>query len=391
MRGSVVQKPKGTGRWYVVLDLDRDGTGRRRQKWHSGFRTKREAEKGLTALLATQDTGTYVAPQKITLGEYLADRWLPAIEATVRPTTFAGYRAHVRVYVNPALGSIPLQSVTTDQLNAFYLQLHRAGGRDGAALAPATVRRVHATLHRAFRDAMSWGYLNRNPAAPAVKPKQRSPGSVEMKTWTVADVRRFLDHVQGDRLFPAWRLAASTGLRRGELLGLRWQDVDLDTGRVSVRQTLTTVGNKVAFGEPKTARGKRNIALDGVTIGALRMWRARQAQERLTFGQAWHDTGLVFSREDGSLIHPDTFSFWFDRQVRAAGVPRIRFHDLRHTHATLALQAGVPAKVVSERLGHATVAFTLDVYSHVIPALQEDAAERIAALVDASDSNVSGV
>jgi integrase len=238
---------------------------------------------------------------------------------------------------------------------------------------------------------MSWGYLNRNPAALAVKPKQRSAGSVEMKTWTAAEVRRFLDHVREDRLFPAWRLAASTGLRRGELLGLRWQDVDLDIGRVSVRQTLTTVGNKVAFGEPKTARGKRNIAVDGVTISALRTWRACQAQERLAFGQAWHDTGLVFSREDGSLIHPDALSFWFDRHVRAAAVPRIRFHDLRHTHATLALQAGVPAKVVSERLGHATVAFTLDVYSHVIPALQEDAAERIAALVDVSESNVSGV
>jgi integrase len=285
MRGSVVQKPKGTGRWYVVLDLDRDGTGRRRQKWHSGFRTKREAEKGLTALLAAQDTGTNVAPQKITLGEYLADRWLPAIEATVRPTTFAGYRAHVRVYVNPALGSIPLQSVTADQLSTFYLQLHRAGGREGASLAPTTVRRAHATLHRAFRDAMSWGYLNRNPAALAVKPKQRSPGSVEMKTWTVADVRRFLDHVQEDRLFPAWRLAASTGLRRGELLGLRWQDVDLDTGRVSVRQTLTTVGNKVAFGDPKTARGKRNIALDGVTIGALRMWRPGRPKSVLRSGR----------------------------------------------------------------------------------------------------------
>jgi integrase len=391
MRGAVIQKPKGTGRWYVVLDLDRDGAGRRRQKWHSGFRTKREAEKGLTALLAAQDTGTYVAPQKITLGEYLAERWLPAIEATVRPTTFAGYRAHVRVYVNPALGSIPLQSVTTDQLSTFYLQLHRAGGRDGAALAPATVRRIHATLHRAFRDAMSWGYLNRNPAALAVKPKQRGAGSVEMRTWTAAELRRFLDHVRDDRLFAAWRLAASTGLRRGELLGLRWRDVDLDAGRVSVGQTLTTVGNKVAFGEPKTARGKRSIALDGVTINALRTWRARQAEERLTFGPAWRDTGLVFGREDGSLIHPDTFSFRFDRQVRAAGLPRIRFHDLRHTHATLALQAGVPAKVVSERLGHATVAFTLDVYCHVIPALQEDAAERIAALVDASDSNVSGV
>jgi integrase len=391
MRGAVVQKPKGTGRWYVVLDLDRDGTGRRRQKWHSGFRTKREAEKGLTALLAAQDTGTYVAPQKITLGEYLADRWLPAIEATVRPTTFAGYRAHVRVYVIPALGSIPLQSVTTDQLSTFYLQLHRTGGRDGGALAPATVRRVHATLHRGFRDAMSWGYLNRNPAALAVKPKQRSAGSVEMKTWTADELRRFLDRVRDDRLFLAWRLAASTGLRRGELLGLRWQDVDLDAGRVSVRQTPTTVGNKVAFGEPKTARGKRNIALDGVTIGALRTWRARQAQERLAFGPAWQDTGLVFSREGGSLIHPDTFSFWFDRHVRAADIPRIRLHDLRHTHATLALQAGVPAKVVSERLGHATVAFTLDVYSHVVPALQENAAERIAALVDVSESNVSGV
>jgi integrase len=391
MRGAVVQKPKGTGRWYVVLDHDRDGTGRRRQKWHSGFRTKREAEKGLTALLAAQDTGTYVAPQKITLGEYLADRWLPAIEATVRVTTFAGYRAHVRVYVNPVLGSIPLQSVTTDQLSTFYLKLQRSGGRDGTALAPATVRRVHATLHRAFRDAMSWGYLNRNPAALAIKPRQRSAGSVEIRTWTADELRRFLDHVRDDRLFAAWRLAASTGMRRGELLGLRWQDVDLDTGRVSVRQTLTTVSNEVAFSEPKTARGKRSIALDGVTINALRTWRARQAEERLAFGPGWHDTGLVFSREDGSLIHPDTFSFWFDRQVRVADVPRIRFHDLRHTHATLALQAGVPAKVVSERLGHATVAFTLDVYSHVIPALQEDAAERIAALVDVSDSNVSGV
>jgi integrase len=176
---------------------------------------------------------------------------------------------------------------------------------------------------------MSWGYLNRNPAALAVKPKQRSAGSVDMRTWTADELRRFLDHVRDDRLFAAWRLAASTGLRRGELLGLRWQDVDLDAGLVSVRQTLTTVGNKVAFGEPKTARGKRNLAIDWVTIGALRSWRTRQAQERLAFGPAWYDTGLVFSREDGSLIHPDTFSFWFDRHVRAADVPRIRFHDLR--------------------------------------------------------------
>jgi integrase len=165
-------------------------------------------------------------------------------------------------------------------------------------------------------------------------------------------------------------------------LGLRWQDVDLNAQRVAVRQTLTTVNHHTVFGEPKSARSKRSIALDADTVTALRRWRIRQSEERLEWGAAWSDTGLVFTREDGVLVHPDTMSFWFERHVRSGGVPLIRFHDLRHTHASLALQAGVPAKVVSERLGHATVAFTLDVYSHVVPGLQEDAAQRIAALVD---------
>jgi Phage integrase, N-terminal SAM-like domain/Arm DNA-binding domain len=165
MRGAVVQKPKVTGRWYVVLDLDGDGTGAR-QKWHSGFRTKREAEKGLTALLAARDTGTYAAPQKITLGEYLAERWLPAIEATVRPTTFAGYRAHVRVYINPALGSIPLQSVTTDQLSTFYLQLHlqdpprsrQTGTRSSAGRRSGLLSRCLPSAASRNTSAPSWSW-----------------------------------------------------------------------------------------------------------------------------------------------------------------------------------------------------------------------------------------
>jgi integrase len=171
-------------------------------------------------------------------------------------------------------------------------------------------------------------------------------------------------------------------MRRGELVGLRWVDVDLVGGRLSVRQTLTAVGSLVVAGEPKTKRGKRNVALDRSTTRALSDWKLAQQRERSAAGGAWEDSGLVFTREDGRLIHPDLLSKWFVRSVGEALLTPIRFHDLRHTHASLALQAGVPAKVVSERLGHATVAFTLDVYSHVIPGLQEEAAERIAALTD---------
>jgi integrase len=164
-----------------------------------------------------------------------------------------------------------------------------------------------------------------------------------------AELRHFLLHVRDDRLFALWRLAATTGMRRGELLGLRWQDVDLDAQRVAVRQTLTTVNHHIVFGEPKSARSKRSIAIDVDTVAALRRWRTHQSEERLLLGAAWSDTGLVFTREDGVLVHPDTMSYLFERHVRSAGVPRIRFHDLRHTQASLALQAGVPAKVVSER------------------------------------------
>ena len=380
MRGSVVQKPKGTGQWYVVLDLEGQ-PGRRRQKWHSGYRSRRDAEKGLTALLSAQDGGTYVEPQRLTLGTYLADRWLPAIEVTVRPTTFNGYERHVRVYINPSLGSYSLQAITPDLLSKLYRELRRGGG--------GAVERLprHGSPHTCDAASRAEGCRCLGiPAAQscpvAVSRSSKPAGSVHMRVWSAAELRHFLLQVYDDRLFALWRLAATTGMRRGELLGLRWQDVDLNAQRVAVRQTLTTVNHHIVFGEPKSARSKRSIAIDVDTVAALRRWRTHQSEERLEWGAAWSDTGLVFTRENGVLVHPDTMSYWFERHVRSAGVPRIRFHDLRHTHASLALQAGVPAKVVSERLGHATVAFTLDVYSHVVPGLQEDAAQRVAALID---------
>jgi integrase len=191
----------------------------------------------------------------------------------------------------------------------------------------------------------------------------------------------FLEHVRDDRLYAAWRVLAMTGIRRGELLGLSWDAVDLDTARLAITRTL--IGGKGAprFSEPKTKRGRRSVALDSETVTALGEHRERQLDERAAWGPAYEPHDLVFCRENGTPIWPRSFSRSFDNHVRNAGLPRIRLHDLRHTHATLALAAGVHPKVVQERLGHATIAITLDIYSHAVPALQEDAAEKIAALL----------
>ena len=202
-----------------------------------------------------------------------------------------------------------------------------------------------------------------------------------MSTWPAATLRAFLEGVGGDRLCAAWHLAAATGMRRGEVLGLRWQDVDLDASRVAVRQTLISIRYRLSFGTPKTAKGRRLIALDDRTVAELKRHRKAQLQERLAFGPGYSDADLVFVREDGSPVHPDLFSDYFEKHARRLGLPRIRLHDLRHTHATLALQAGVNPKVISERLGHATVAFTLDRYAHCVPAMEEEAAARVAAFV----------
>jgi len=201
MRGSVVQKPKGTGRWYVVIEMERDqGTGARRRKWHSGFASKRDAERGLARMLTAQDEGLYIEPRRLTLAVFLTEQWLPAIESTVRPTTFHAYRSHVELYLRPRLGAEQLQRLTPDQLSRLYRELQRFGGRDGKPLSPNTVRRIHATLHRALRDATRWGHLQRNPAASAVKPRQPTLGARDIQTWSATELRQFLVTVSNEAL-----------------------------------------------------------------------------------------------------------------------------------------------------------------------------------------------
>jgi integrase len=339
----------------------------------------------MNKVLVAVEEKTYAPPTKLSLREYLKNEWLPAIASTIRPSTFRSYKQHVDCHVCPHLGSVPLQKLSGSQINALYAQLALSGKKDGkTGLSPLTIRHVHAVLHRALKDAVRWERLTRNPIEAADPSSIRGDGTRELKTWSAAQLKAFLTATHGERLSPIWHLLAMTGMRRGEALGLRWEDVDLEAGRLSVRRALIPNGAVVVVSEPKTAKGRRSVALDPETVEMLKRQAAQQLADQVKKGDAWSDTGLVFTKEDGEAWHPEVVSRFFRAAVKRSLLPVVRLHDLRHTHATLALRAGIHPKVVSERLGHATIAITLDTYSHAIPAMQKEAAALIAGLVFAA-------
>jgi len=381
-RGSVRQEANGT--WSLVVDTT-DTDGHRRQTRRRGFATRKAAQTALTQVISSLAENAYVSPQRQTLAVFLTETWLPAIEHTIKPSTFESYRRNVRLHVaGRPIGRRRLQHVEPAHLNALYADLMR-GGDEHRALSARSVAYVASIVHRSLKDAVRWQLLVRNPADSADPP--RPSATPHMRTWTATDLRAFLTAVSDDRLAGAWWLLASTGMRRGEVLGLRWSDVDLDQGLLMISRTLITTDVQrkgepgMAWGTPKTGKGRRQVALDPRTVAALRTHRTRQLQERLVVGAGYDDGDLVVCGGDGRPIHPKTFSYRFDRLVRSLALPRIRLHDLRHTHATLALRAGVHPRVVQERLGHANVSITLDTYSHVDIQMQAAAAARVSALV----------
>jgi integrase len=316
------------------------------------------------------------AGPSLTLGEYLGS-WLELCEGRgLRPASIASYRVTVRTTIAPRLGELRLEKITPRDLNDLYRSLLRAGRRDGrGGLSPRTVRYAHAILRKALSDAVRLGYLEKNPTLAADPPSARAARARQFPTWDPGDLRRFLNFVRGDRFYAAFYLAAASGMRRGELLGLRWCDLDLDAQQLSVVQCVVEVAHEVRVGPPKSDRSRRMIALDEKTTAVLAEHKRSQEDERKKRGEKLAPHEFVFAAEDGSPIHPACFSQIFGRRVEAAQVPRIRFHDLRHTHATLALRAHVHPKIVSERLGHSTVSITLDTYSHCIPSMQREAAK----------------
>lgn len=373
MRGTVTKK---RNRWYIVVDIGRDAqTGRRRQKWHGSWSSKREAQAALPAIVGSIHAGTYVEPAHATVAEFLLDEWLPAARTSLKPSTVELYRTLLSAYVNPRIGGLKLQTLNPAHLNRLYGELLESGRRGGTPLGAETTAKVHRLLHRALRDAVAWGRIARNPAGVARPPRAQR---TQPATWDAAQLSRFLVSTTGDALNALWVLLATTGMRRGEALGLRWQDVDLDAARLSVRQTLAYVGTTATLSEPKTNSSRRLISIPDTTTQALRSHRAGQAEVRLLAGSAYaEELDLVFAHPDGSPLNPATVSRTFDRLVREADLPRITLHSLRHSWATLALLEGIPTKVVSEILGHSSTRVTEDVYQHVSPGMQADATSRV--------------
>ena len=370
--------------WAFRVDVARAGEPRA-QKGQGGFPTKAAALTAMAGLQTAKADGTYIEPSRLTLGAYL-DQWVAAGCGGVRPWTLKGYVSVVANHIKPRLGTIPLQKLTRAELKAFYAQLrtdgYAKGRKAGSGLSEKSVHNVHIALRAALNDAIEDGLMRTNPATGALKPP--GPGA-EMVTWIREDLAAFLESLKGERDFALYRLAAYTGLRRGELLGLRWSDVKWNLSSLAIQQQLGLDDDDDGerdLAPVKTGNGRRAISLDAETLRILEEHRRQQEFGRRSWGDAYKALDLVFCHHDGSPRDPDTVTSQFGQAVGRSGVRRIRLHDVRHTHATLLLEAGVDISVVSRRLGHADVGFTARVYAHVTARLQLDAAAKLSAYLE---------
>ena len=385
MNGYVAQR---RGRFYAVIYEGRDPvTGKELRRWHPAGTDRAEAEL-LARRLAAKEQSRIGPTRSLTLGAYLTTQWLPAKKLHLAASTYRGYERNVTLHVLPLLGKVALRRLRYQQIEALYDKLlHPA---DGRGLHPKTVYEIHLVIRGALADAERRGLVTRNVATIAQAPKQRALQRTEGQSWTDGELRQFLRTAAGHRHFPILWLAANTGMRRNELLGLKWPDIDFNKQRLALNRGLVAIGYEVHQTRGKTKTARRNIALDNTTLAVLDGWRALQTAEFAAVGID-NDEQWVFTTGNGNTVHPHAVRESFLRIVNNANVRRIRFHDLRHTHGSLLLQAGIPVKVVSERLGHANIAFTIQTYQHLLPGMQADAAtttERLATPVptDATDT-----
>ena len=379
MQGYVVAKGD---RFYVVIYEGVDPiTGRERRRWHAAGVDRAAAER-LAVVLATEAKANERSAG-VSFGRYLLETWLPAKRMNLRLSTWTGYRNIIELHVIPRVGRLPLRRLRAHHLESLYADLLASGRRDGkGGLNPKTVLEVHVILHKALHDACRRGLVVRNIASDAEAPKRRRPNG-GLRAWTAPQLQAFLQVARGDRLFPAFWLAANTGMRHGELLGLRWGDIDITGGHLSVNRSLISVGYEL-----HETRARRATRAGGSTSIASRCWcwtagvtrsPRRSVERSRTMTRRLHG-----DRRPGASrsVDADLCS-----SGPAAPVPRLRLHDLRHTHATLLLKAGVPIKVVSERLGHATPGFTMATYQHVLPGMQAEAARTFASVIASTGFN----
>jgi len=372
-RGTLKQRAKGS--WSIILDIGKDPeTGKRRQQWVTVKGTKKEAEKKLNEMLHQIDTGSFVKPAKMTLGGFL-QQWLSNYVATnVRSRTAEGYRTIINAQLIPHLGNIALTDLKPQHLKAYYAKALQSGRKDGkpGGLSARTVLHHHRVLSKALRHAVKYGLVVRN-VAEAVDPPR--PDKHEMQTLGSQGVAKLLEAARDTVYYPIIHLSVYTGLRRSEILGLRWKDVDLLLTTLSVTQDdAPAKGGRIIFQERKTVKSRCLVSLSPAAVIALRAHRERQEADRALLEQPLTEYDLVFANADGTPMLPDTISHAFTKLAKRAGLANLRLHDIRHTHASLMLKQEIHPKIVQERLGHATIATALDIYSHVAPSLQKAAA-----------------
>lgn len=372
MKGHI--RKRGSRSWAIILDLGRDTDGKRRQKWHSVKGTKKDAERELARLLHELNVGTYVEPTKLTLGEFLK-RWLESAKTNVSAKTYWRYRQIVENDLTPALGSVPLPKLRPLAVQEYYAKALESGRKDGkGGLSAQTVLHHHRVLRQALQQALRWQLIARNPIDAVEPPRaRRKPITVPSD----AEIAWLLEASEGTRLHVPIALAIRAGMRRGEILGLHWSDVDLSSRKLTVAWSLSETPDGVEFKEPKSNRGRRTIALPPFVCTILQKHSEQQKARKALLGDAYEQNDLVCCREDGSVWKPSAFTSAYRDLLRRRKMRSINFHALRHCHASQLLKAGISPKVISERLGHSKVGFTLDTYAHLLAGMDEEAAMRL--------------
>ncbi len=363
--GSITHRKDG--RWQCQISIKND-KGKTERKTLYG-KTKKEVQEKLRLAINEQKQGTLATGPRQTLAVYLP-YWLENIcKPLVRKATHKQYRSALNAHFLPALGQLTLQNLRPEHIQSLYADMVEDG------LAASTIGAIHAVLHKALEDAIKWNFVSRNVSSLVSLPRIERP---EMHVLTPEQAHKLLETAKGSRIEVLLILAITTGARRGEMLALRWNDVDLEKGVMNICRTMSWVsGYGYVENEPKTKAGRRRIMLTDAAIAALKEHKVRQKEARVIAGDEWKERDIVFSNIYGSFLNPNAVLVWYHSLLEKAGLPDMRFHDLRHSAATILLVMGVHPKVVQELLGHSTIAMTMDVYSHLLPSMHQDATDKM--------------
>ena len=373
MLGRQHLRERSPGHWAIILDTRDPQTGARKRRWHSFAGTKRQAQVECARLISQIQAGTQVDPTRETVAAFL-ERWIEHMQGQVSPRSLERYAELCRKNLAPLLGGLALAKLLPAHISQAYAKALASGRRDGkGGLSARTVTHMHRVLREALQQALAWQLLARNPADAVRPPKVERK---QLSTYDIQQTAELLEGLRGNRMFIPTVLAGLCGLRRGEIAALQWKHVDIERRQIAVAQSAEQTRAGVRYKPPKSGRA-RTVAMSDTVTAELRTHRVAQAEGLLSLGVRLSEATFVVAQADGSPLQPNSLSHEWVRQIGKIGLPRIRYHDLRHAHATHLLLSGVHPKVASERLGHSKVGITLDLYSHVLPGMQEDAAARV--------------